>query len=111
MPFLLLVCGLLGGALVSALVISTTLAQGSFEITQLQQENSQLARQQQQLRDQVATEGSDQVIQRSAYKLGMRTQGMIRFLDLKDGTIKTDAGNASLGYGAVNAIKVPGYVP
>jgi len=33
MPFVLLLCGLLGGALVSALVISTTLAAGSFQIT------------------------------------------------------------------------------
>ena len=39
MPFLLLVCGLLGGALVSALVISTTLDAGSFKITQLQQQD------------------------------------------------------------------------
>src|ERR1700722_5676668 len=36
LPFVLLLCGLLGGALVSALVISTTLAQGSFEISKLQ---------------------------------------------------------------------------
>src|SRR5580692_4498444 len=33
LPFVLLLCGLLGGALISALVISTTLAEGSFEIS------------------------------------------------------------------------------
>ena len=33
MPFILLLVGLLGGALVSLLVISTTLAQGAFQIT------------------------------------------------------------------------------
>ena len=41
LPFVLLLCGLLGGALVSALVISTTLAAGSFEISKL--ENSTTA--------------------------------------------------------------------
>jgi hypothetical protein len=109
MPFLLLVCGLLGGALVSALVISTTLAAGSFKITQLQQEDTQLEQQRQMLTDQVATDSSDQVIYQSAYALGMRDKGMIRFLDLKAGRIET--GTGSPGHGAVNAINVPGYVP
>src|SRR6476659_7736055 len=39
MPFILLLVGLLGGALVSLLVISTTLAQGSFHTTKLQAQN------------------------------------------------------------------------
>src|SRR5436853_6128309 len=43
MPFILLLVGLLGGALVSLLVISTTLAQGSFRVTSLQEQNAQLA--------------------------------------------------------------------
>ena len=110
MPFLLLVCGLLGGALVSALVISTTLAQGSFQITQLQQEDSQLAQQRQLLTDQVGTDSSSPVIYKSAYELGMRTQGVVRFLDLKDRRIETDAGSAT-GYGAANTTNVPGYTP
>jgi hypothetical protein len=106
MPFLLLVCGLLGGALLSALVISTTLAQGSFQINQLQQQDSQLARQRQQLENQVASAGSAQVIEEEAYQLGMRPVGLIRFLDIKDGQIKTDAGT-----GAESRINVPGYTP
>ena len=92
MPFLLLVCGLLGGALVSALVISTTLDAGSFQITQLQQQDSQLAQQRQLLAAQVAAERAPQVISQRAYALGMRNQGVARFLDLKDGRIETDAG-------------------
>jgi hypothetical protein len=111
MPFLLLVCGLLGGALVSALVISTTLNAGSFKITELQQQDSQLTRQRLQLTEQVATDRSAQVIYERAYGLGMRPQGVLRFLDLKDGRIKTDAGGAGSGYGAANTINVPGYVP
>jgi hypothetical protein len=92
MPFLLLVCGLLGGALVSALVISTTLAEGSFQITQLQQQDSQLAQQRQQLMEQVAHDSSWPVISQRAYELGMRPQGVARFLDLKDERITADAG-------------------
>jgi len=106
MPFLLLVCGLLGGALVCALVISTTLAQGSFRISQLQQQDATLTKQQQLLQAQVASAGNPQVIGQAAERLGMRTPGLLRFVDLRDGKIKTDAGN-----GAVSAIQVPGYTP
>jgi Na+-transporting NADH:ubiquinone oxidoreductase subunit NqrC len=95
MPFLLLVCGLLGGALVSALVISTTLAQGSFQISQLQQQNSALARQRQALQVQVAQASSATVIEQLAYQLGMRPVPMVRFLDLRDGKVKTDARSAA----------------
>src|SRR5450756_1892197 len=71
-PFVLLLCGLLGGALVSALVISTTLAEGSFQITGLQQSTNALARQRQALEQEVAQAQSAQVLQSRAIKLGMR---------------------------------------
>jgi hypothetical protein len=103
MPFLLLVCGLLSGALVSALVISTTLAQGSFRISQLQQQDNALARQRQALMAQVARARSATVIEQRAYQLGMRPAGGVRFIDLRDGKVKTDAHRA-----AVSAAKVPG---
>jgi cell division protein FtsB len=106
MPFFLLLCGLLGGALVSVLVISTTLAAGSFEITRLQQSNDALARQRQQLQEQVAAAQSAQVIEQRAYQLGMRPVGVLRFINLKTGKIATDAGS-----GAVPASQVPGYTP
>ncbi|HEX8008980.1 MAG TPA: hypothetical protein VF482_21425 [Trebonia sp.] len=106
MPFFLLLCGLLGGALVSTLVISTTLAAGSFEITKLQQSNDALARQRQQLQEQVAAAQSAQVIEQRAYELGMRPVGMLRFINLKTGKIATDASS-----GAGSAIQVPGYNP
>ena len=82
MPFFLLLCGLLGGALVSTLVISTTLAAGSFEITKLQQSNDALARQRQQLQEQVAAAQSARVIEQRAYQLGMRPVGVLRFINL-----------------------------
>ena len=106
MPFLLLVCGLLGGALICALVISTTLAEGSFQISQLQQQDNTLAKQQQLLAAQVASARSAQVIEQLALQLGMRTPGLVQFVDLRDGKIKTDAGS-----GAGSSAQVPGYTP
>ena len=105
MPFVLLLCGLLGGALVSALVISTTLAQGSFQINKLQDSTSALARQRQTLEEQVAQAQSAQVIEQRASKLGMRRPGELLFIDLKTGKTTNDG---PTWIGAVNA---PGYAP
>jgi hypothetical protein len=102
MPFIVLLCGLLGGALVSALVISTTLAEGSFEINKLQQSDNALARQRQQLAEAVAQAQSAQVIGQRAYQLGMRPAGELRFVNLKTGQVETDAGSGGT---------VPGYAP
>jgi len=106
MPFVLLLCGLLGGALVSALVISTTLAEGAFETTKLQDATSALSRERQALEEQVAQAQSAQVIEARAVKLGMRPVGELRFVDLKTGETSTD-GTTSW----VNGINVPGYTP
>jgi hypothetical protein len=105
MPFVLLLCGLLGGALVSALVISTTLAQGSFQINKLQDSTSSLARQRQTLQEQVAQAQSAQVIEQGASALGMRRPGELQYLDLKTGKTTNDG---PTWIGAVNA---PGYAP
>ncbi|HEY2263237.1 MAG TPA: hypothetical protein VGI96_11490 [Streptosporangiaceae bacterium] len=106
MPFMVLLCGLLGGALVSALVISTTLADGSFEISKLQQSDDSLAQQRQELQDEVAQDQSAPVIEQRAYQLGMRPVGQLQFVNLKTGKIDTNAGS-----GKVTAINVPGYTP
>lgn len=105
MPFVLLLCGLLGGALVSALVISTTLAEGSFQINRLQDSTSSLARQRQTLEDQVAQAQSAQVIAQQASQLGMRRPGELQFVNLKTGKV-TNTGPTWPG--AANA---PGYAP
>ncbi len=106
MPFFVLLCVLLGLALVCALVITTTLAAGSFQITRLQEADGALARQQQLLLEQVATAQSAQVIEQRALRLGMRPDGELQFIDLKTGEISSDAGG-----GTVAAIDVPGYTP
>jgi len=94
MPFIVLLCGLLGGALASALVISTTLAEGSFEISKLQQSDSSLARQRQQLQDQVSQAQSAPVLQQRAYELGMHPAGQLQFLNLKTGKLENGSGSA-----------------
>jgi hypothetical protein len=106
MPFILLLVGLLGGALVSLLVISTTLAQGAFRITNLQEQNANLARQEQILSNEVAQAGNPAVIAQQAKQLGMRPNPYLGFIDLKTGKIVT--GKPSRAEAAIN---VPGYNP
>jgi hypothetical protein len=105
MPFVLLLCGLLGGALISALVISTTLAEGSFQINKLQDSTSALARQRQTLEEQVAQAQSAEVIEQRASQLGLRRPSELQFLDLMTGKTTNDG---PTWIGAVNA---PGYAP
>jgi cell division protein FtsB len=106
MPFLLLIVGMLCGALVCLLVISTTLAAGSFHISRLQQQNQALVKQQQALQQQVAQDQAPSVIAQRAEQLGMRPVGQIQFLNVKTGKISSDAAT-----GAAANIKVPGYTP
>jgi len=106
MPFILLLVGLLGGALVCLLVISTTLAQGAFRITNLQEQDANLARQEQILTNEVAQAGNPAVIAAEAKQLGMRPNPHLGFIDLKTGKIVT--GKPSSAEAAIN---VPGYTP
>ncbi|HYZ51899.1 MAG TPA: hypothetical protein VE733_00095 [Streptosporangiaceae bacterium] len=106
MPFILLIIGLLGGALVCLLIISTTLAAGSYRITSLQQADQALAKQQQMLQQQVAAEQAPGVLAQRAEQLGMRPVSELRFLNVKTGRISSDAPT-----GAAAAIQVPGYTP
>ena len=104
LPFVLLLCGLLGGALVSALVISTTLAAGSFEISKLENSTTAQTKQLQSLQEQVAQAQSPPQIESRAAELGMRPVGELRFVDLKTGKLTTDATDWA-GY------VPPGYTP
>jgi hypothetical protein len=106
MPFVLLIVGMLCGALVCLLVISTTLAAGSFRITNLQQQDQALVKQQQQLQQQVAQDQAPSVIAQRAKQLGMRPVGQLQFLNVKTGKISSDAAS-----GAAANIQVPGYTP
>ena len=105
-PFILLLVGLLGGALVSLLFISTTLAEGSYRITNLQQQNANLAKQEQLLSQQVAQASSPAQIAQEAEALGMRPDPHLQFINLKTGkVVKGQVSNADA------EINVPGYTP
>jgi len=106
MPFILLLVGLLGGAIVSLLVISTTLAQGAFRITSLQEQNASLVRQEQTLTNEVAQAGNPAVIAKQAEQLGMRPNPHLGFIDPQTGKIVV--GKPSRAEAAIN---VPGYTP
>jgi len=92
--------------MVSLLVISTTLAQGAFQITSLQQQNANLTRQQQTLSNAVAQAANPAVIAQEAEQLGMRQDPNLSFIDLKTGKIVS--GKVSKSDAEIN---VPGYTP
>ncbi|MCY9782904.1 hypothetical protein KIK06_03245 [Nocardiopsis sp. EMB25] len=87
-PFVLLILCLLGGALVSLLVLRSVIAQEAFTITRLQAENRELAYTQQQWRDRIARLESSQRIADEAENLGMeRPEEGPRFLDRDRGEV------------------------
>jgi cell division protein FtsB len=92
--------------LVSLLVISTTLAQGAFQITSLQQQNANLTRQEQTLNNAVAQAANPAVIAKEAQQFGMRQDPNLNFFDLKSG--KIISGKVSKSDAEIN---VPGYTP
>jgi len=109
LPFILLLIGLLAGALVCLLMISTTLAEGSFRITQLRQADNALAKQQEQLQQQVASEQAPAMIAQRAEQLGMRPSGTLRFINLRTGRIS--AGGATGAEPAPARGHAPGNAP
>ena len=104
LPFFLLLCALLGGALVCVLVITTTLAAGSFEISKLENSTTAQTKQLQSLQEQVAQAQSPPQIESRAAELGMRPVGALRFVDLKTGKLTTNATDWQ-------AYVPPGYTP
>jgi hypothetical protein len=79
-PFVLLVVGLLGGALVSLLLLNTVLAKDAFSLTALQRGNKQLTQQQQALEEQIASADSPAALAAKARKLGMVPASTPRFV-------------------------------
>jgi cell division protein FtsB len=87
MPFIFLVVGLLGGGLVCLLVLNTILASGAFQLTSLQQSNTNLAQRAETLQQQIAQEESPGVIAAEARELGMVPVRQPHFINLKTGRI------------------------
>jgi len=105
-PFVFLVVGLLGGGLLCLLLINTILDTGSYQITQLQQENVTLAQQTQELQARIAQQQSPTVLAGKARQLGMEEPGLLQFLDLRKGKIESQPTHAP---GV--SVYPPGYTP
>lgn len=104
-PFILLVLGLLGGGMLCLLVINTTLAAGSFRISNLHKSTAADIQREQILQHEVAKEQSPASIARRAYRLGMRSQATLNFIDLRSGRTYTQPARVA------GVTPVPGYTP
>jgi cell division protein FtsB len=108
MPFMLLVLSLLGGGLVCLLIVNTTLSTAQVRISDLQQRNAQLNQEQQTLQQQIATDEAPATIEKSAFRLGMREQKRLFFLDVRSGRIYRQPNHMA---GEPNVVPVPGFTP
>ena len=104
-PFVFLVVGLLGGGLLSLLMINTILATGAFQITALQQGNVTLAQREQTLQAQVAAQEAPATLAQRAASLGMHVQPRLHFLNLKKGRLESEPNHMP------GIPTVPGYSP
>ncbi|MEU8464203.1 hypothetical protein [Streptomyces sp. NPDC029003] len=71
MPFVLLVVALLGGGLISLLLLNSALNQGSFQLTKLKKETTALTDEQQALQRDVDGYSAPDALQRRARELGL----------------------------------------
>ncbi|MFL6054539.1 MAG: hypothetical protein ACJ72W_16715 [Actinoallomurus sp.] len=95
-PFVLLVVGLLGGALVSLLLLNTVLAQDAFTLSELQRDNRQLAERKQALQADIARESDPRVLHQKARSLGMVDPQGTAFIDARTGRV-TEVGSPPQG--------------
>ncbi|QKW35311.1 hypothetical protein HUT06_15760 [Actinomadura sp. NAK00032] len=114
-PFVLLIIGLLGGALVSLLLLNTVLAEDAFTLTRLQQSNKQLEQQRQAYEEEIAREGSPAGLARKAEALGMKEAEDPAFFDADTGRpgagkIRPVPQAAAASAGAAGVLGVPGTV-
>ena len=86
-PFVLLVVGLLGGALVSLLLLNTVLAQDAFTLSELQRGNQQLSERKQALQEDNNRENSPSVLHSKARSLGMVDGQRPAFIDPRTGRV------------------------
>jgi hypothetical protein len=100
----LLVLGLLGGGLVCLLVINTTLGAASYKINTVEQGNTTMSQEVQALQNQVAIEEAPATIARKAYKLGMRQEQFLTYINARTGRISRQPNLRNLP-------AVPGFTP
>ncbi|WP_067462885.1 hypothetical protein [Actinomadura macra] len=114
-PFVLLIVGLLGGALVSLLLLNTVLAKDAFTLTRLQQSNKMLEQQRQAYEEEIAREDSPQSIANKARGLGMRPREGMAFVNGDTGQtsgprLRPVPHSAAASAGAASVLGIPGTV-
>lgn len=88
--FAVFVLMILTAGMLGMLWINTTLAQGAFTLTDLQQQRAQLIEVEQQLTEQLARADAPAQLEQSARALGMVPQEVPVFLRLSDGRVLGD---------------------
>ncbi|MGW0907924.1 cell division protein FtsL [Streptomyces sp. NPDC002853] len=86
-PFVLLVVLLLGGGLITLLILNSSLNEGSFQLSELKKETTELTDQEQELQRDVDAYAAPEALQRRARELGMVPGGDPAFLN-PDGTVR-----------------------
>ncbi|MFF5257549.1 hypothetical protein ACFY4C_01285 [Actinomadura viridis] len=114
-PFVLLICGLMGGALVSLLLLNTVLAEDAFTLTRLQQNNKLLGQQRQALQEEIAREESPERVAQKAEALGMQRPTRLAFIDgvtgqVIGGSMRPVPHAAAAAAGAAGVVGIPGAV-
>ncbi|GAA2988400.1 FtsB family cell division protein [Streptomyces fulvorobeus] len=86
-PFVLLVVLLLGGGLIALLLLNSALNEGSFRLSELKRQTTELTDEQQALQRDVDSYSEPDALERRARKLGMVPGGSPAFLS-PDGTVR-----------------------
>ncbi|MGX1726240.1 septum formation initiator family protein [Streptomyces diastaticus] len=86
-PFVLLVVVLLGGGLITLLMLNSALNEGSFTLSELKRETTELTDEQQALQHDVDAHARPDALRRRAEALGMVPGGIPVFVD-PDGTVR-----------------------
>lgn len=92
-PFVLLVVLLLGGGLITLLILNSSLNEGSFQLSELKKETTELTDREQELQRDVDAYAAPEALQRRARELGMVPGGDPAFLN-PDGTVRGVPGAA-----------------
>ncbi|WP_399013665.1 cell division protein FtsL [Streptomyces sp. FIT100] len=93
-PFVLLVVVLLGGGLITLLLLNSSLNEGSFKLSELRKNTTELTDQEQELQRDVDQRSAPDALQRRARELGMVPGGNPAFLG-PDGTVQGVPGKAT----------------
>ncbi|MEV8019553.1 cell division protein FtsL [Streptomyces sp. NPDC086554] len=93
-PFVLLVVLLLGGGLITLLILNSSLNEGSFQLSELKKETTELTDQEQELQRDVDAYSAPNALQQRARELGMVPGGDPAFLN-PDGTVRGVPGAAT----------------